>query len=133
MAVYGQYETVAELGRTLTTTVARARPADGGWDLGFDALGSDANYVLKAFHVRYVQEAAGDEAQHFLDRANAQQRAVGLGARHWAPILESGIVGDDAYYVAHYYPRTAQRLARGVGGSGVDASTLYAVVAGTLQ
>jgi hypothetical protein len=82
MAVYGQYETVAELSRTLTTTVSRARPADGGWDLGFDALGSDANYVLKAFHLRFVQDAAGDEAQHFLDRANAQQRAVALGARH---------------------------------------------------
>jgi hypothetical protein len=131
MAVYGQYETVAELGRTRTTTVSRARPADGGWDLGFDDLGSDANFVLKAFHVRQAEDAGGDEAQRFLDRAHAQQRAVELGARHWAPILEAGTAGEDAYYVAHYYPRTAQGLAHTAGG--VDAFTLYAVVAGALQ
>ncbi|MDB5318594.1 MAG: hypothetical protein JWN40_225, partial [Phycisphaerales bacterium] len=131
MAVYGQYETVAELGRTRTTTVSRARPADGGWDLGFDDLGSDANFVLKAFHVRHAEDAGGDEAQRFLDRAHAQQRAVELGARHWAPILEAGTAGEDAYYVAHYYPRTAQGLAHTAGG--VDAFTLYAVVAGALQ
>src|SRR5258706_3943391 len=131
MAVYGQYETVAELGRTLTTTVSRARPADGGWDLGFDALGSDAKFVLKAFHVRHAEDAGGDEAQRFLDRARAQQRAVGLGARHWTPILECGTAGDDAYYVSHYYPRSAAWLARSTGG--VNAFTLYAVVAGTLE
>ena len=63
MGVYGQYETVSELSRNGATTVSRARPADGGWDLGFDALGTDANFILKALHA-----TAGADAEYFLHK-----------------------------------------------------------------
>src|SRR5437762_10582045 len=116
MAVYGQYETVAELGRSGATTVSRARPADGGWDLGFDALGTDAVFAVKAFHVRHAQDAGGEEIARLLGRVRAQQRAVELGARHWASILQAGTAGTDAYYVTHYYPRSAEKLAHAPGG-----------------
>src|SRR5688500_5334836 len=98
MAVYGQYETVAELGRTGITSVCRARPADGGWDLGFSDLGTDATFALKAFHVRRAEDAGGAEHNRFLDRVRAQQRvADSAGVAHWAPILSAGVVRDDAY------------------------------------
>lgn len=131
MAVYGQYETVTELGRSASTSVSRARPADGGWDLGFDDLGTDANFALKAFHVRNAEDAGGIESKRFLERVRCQKKMVDSGAKHWAPIIESGNAGADAYYVTPYYPRTAHRLAH--SPTGIDAATLYAVIHGTLQ
>src|SRR2546423_15554888 len=121
MAVYGQYETVSELGRTGITSVSRARPADGGWDLGFDDLGTDANFALKAFHVRRAEDAGGEEHKRFLERVRGQKRiAESAGVKHWAPILDLGIVREDAYYVTRYYPRTAARLAQ--SGHAIDGA-----------
>jgi hypothetical protein len=135
MAVYGQYETVSELGRTGTTSAWRARPHDGGWDLAFTSgpeLGSDAQFAIKAFHVRRAEDAGGAEHEKFLGRVRAQKRtAEAPGAAHWAPILEAGIARDAAYYVTRYYPRTAARLA--ASPHPADAAELYAVAAGILQ
>ena len=131
MAVYGQYETVTELGRKGSTSVSRARPADGGWELGFYDLGTDANFALKAFHVRSAEDAGGIESRRFLERVRCQKKMADSGAKHWAPIIESGTARGDAYYVTSLYSRTAHRLAH--SGAGVDAATLYAVIHGALQ
>src|SRR4051812_40351655 len=126
MAVYGQFETVAEVGRARASAVHRARPADGGWDLGFDDLGSDASYAVKVLLVRSAGEAGADEAVRFLERARDQRRAADARPRHWAPVIEAGQVrqGDGAaYYVTTCFPSSAEHVA----GSGrpAGARTLY--------
>ena len=131
MAVFGQYETVAELGRNSSTCVFRARPADGGWDLGFDDLGSDANFAIKTFHVRNAEDAGGSETGRFLERVRAQKRIAAASALHWVPVLDTGTAGGNAYCVMPYYPRSAAKLAHAQGG--INADTLHAIVIGTLQ
>lgn len=131
MPVYREYETVAELGRNGSTCVYRARPADGGWDLRFDDLGTDSIFALKTFRVRNAEDAGGTETSRFLERVRAQKRVVVSGAQHWAPIIDTGKAGGEAYYVAPYYPRTAAKIAAEPGG--VSAEALYAIVVGTLQ
>lgn len=131
MPVYGEYETVAELGRNGSTCVYRARPADGGWDLGFDDLGTDSIFALKTFRVRNAEDAGGTETSRFLERVRAQKRVVVSGALHWAPIIDTGKAGAEAYYIAPYYPRTAAKMAAEPGG--ISAEALYGIVVGTLQ
>ncbi|HEY7116922.1 MAG TPA: hypothetical protein VH475_10070 [Tepidisphaeraceae bacterium] len=141
MAVYGQFETVAELGRSGPCSAWRARLADGGWDLGFNELGSDANYVVKVFHVRNgggAEEAdaaaagAAQETARFLDCVRAHKRVADAGARHWAPVFEAGATPrGDAFYVTQFYPRTAATLLR--SPDPIDGATLYAIVAGAVD
>src|SRR3954453_23876213 len=107
MPVYGQFETVTELGRSGPCSVYRARTADGGWDLTFGELGSDANYVIKIFHSDALPDPATavDEVHRFLDRVRGQRRIAEAGATHWAPVLDAGTTPHgDAYYVSAYYP-----------------------------
>jgi hypothetical protein len=133
MAVYGQYETVAELGRSGSVSVYRARPADGGWELGFDELGSDAKYVLKVFQPRSAEDAGAGERRKFLGCVRSQKRAADAGAPHWAPILDAGESRGQAYYVTEYYPRSAFALARTASGRGsIDPQMLFALTEGTL-
>src|SRR4051794_40006978 len=138
MAVYGQYETVAELGRTAITSVSRARPADGGWDLTFgpggeNDLGSDAQFALKAFHVRRAEDAGEAERKRVLDRVRAQKRVADAdGVKHWAPILDAGVARADVYYVTRYSPRTAAKLANDRAHP-ADARSLHAIITGALK
>src|SRR5688572_2700852 len=128
MAVYGQYETVAELGRSGSVTVYRARPADGGWELGFDELGSDANFALKVFQPRSAEDAGAAERRRFLERVRAQKRAFDAGSRHWAPIFDAGESRGQAFYATEFFPRTAEKLS----GPAIDPHSLYGVVEGVL-
>jgi hypothetical protein len=135
MPVYGQFETVSELGRSGPYAVYRARTADGGWDLTFGDLGSDANYLIKVLHADALPDpqAAADEVRRFLDRVRSQRRIAESGASHWAPVLDAGTTArGDAYYVANLYPRSAASLAHPSAGP-IDAPTLHAVVAGILD
>lgn len=131
MPVFGEYETVAELGRNGSTCVYRARPADGGWDLGFEDLGTDSIFAIKTFRVLNAEDAGGTETSRFLERVRAQKRVAVSGAQHWAPIIDTGKAGVDAYYVAPYYPRSAGKIAK--TAAGVSAEALYGIVVGTLQ
>ncbi|MEZ0265389.1 MAG: hypothetical protein ACAI43_11740, partial [Phycisphaerae bacterium] len=135
MAVYGQFETVAEVGRTRGSAVHRARPADGGWDLGFDDLGTDASYAVKVFLVRTAENAGDDEVSKFLQRARAQKRAADGQSKHWVPIVDAGEIKGrgEAYYATAYLPSSAARLATAPAGQGVDARALYEIVTGTLE
>ncbi|HYE18030.1 MAG TPA: hypothetical protein VEA69_06280, partial [Tepidisphaeraceae bacterium] len=135
MAVYGQFETVAEVGRTRGSAVHRARPADGGWDLGFDDLGTDASYAVKVFLVRTAENAGDDEVSKFLQRARAQKRAADAQAKHWVPIVDAGEVKarGEAYYATAYLPSSAARLAHAPTGQGVDARALHEIVTGMLE
>jgi len=131
MAIYGQFETTGEVGRTRGSAVYRARPADGAWDLGFDDLGSDASYAVKVFLVRTAENAGEDEAHRFLNRARDQKRAADAQSRHWAPIVEAGETRSEAYYATTYFPCSAAKLA--AAKSPVDARVLYEMVVGILQ
>lgn len=132
MAVYGSYETVAELGRAGSVSTSRARPADGGWELGFDDLGSDATFVVKAWAVRAAEDAGREEIRRFLERVRAQKRVAEADTKHWAGIVEAGTTPrGDAYYVTPYFPRTAARLA--ADRTPPDADTLYVIVIGILE
>src|SRR4051812_21518878 len=114
MPVYGQFETVTELGRTGPYSTYRARAADGGWDVTFGELGSDATYVLKVLHADLIlgPAAAAEEGRRFLERVRSQRRLGDIGATHWVPILDAGTTATgDAYYAAPFYPRTAATLA----------------------
>ncbi len=77
----------------------------------------------------FAEDAGGVEAQRFHECVRAQRRAAEQ-SKHWAPILEAGTAGNEAYYVTQYYPGTAARLAEGQGP--VDGRTLYEVVTGIL-
>src|SRR5687767_3194424 len=130
MGVYGQYETVAELGRSGSVTMYRARPADGGWELGFDELGSDANFAIKVFQPRSAEDAGAAERKRFLDRVRTQKRVSDAGSRHWAAVLDAGEWRGQAYYTTEYFPRSAQWLVD--AGGARDPRTLYGVVEGVL-
>src|SRR5688572_2849901 len=137
MGVYGQYETVAELGHVGPVAVYRARPADGGWDLGFDELGSDANFVLKVFQPANAGDegAAAAERKRFLNCARTQKRCADAGGRHWAPVLDAGEAKGQAFFVSEYFPRTARSIGRdGEDGGvhGTNARSLFAITEGTL-
>src|SRR6185503_16759759 len=129
MAVYGQYETVAELARSGSVTVYRARPADGGWELGFDELGSDANFSIKVFQPRSAEDAGSAERRKFLECVRAQKRVADSGSPHWAPVLDAGEWRGQAYYTTEFFPRTADQLC---GGAGRDPRTLFSIIEGTL-
>src|SRR5688500_11550979 len=100
MTIYGQLETVAEVGRCRGSAVHRPRPACEGRDLGSVVLGTDASYAVKVFLVRTAENAGTDEVSKFLQRARAQKRAADGQSKHWVPIDDAGEVKGrgEAYY-----------------------------------
>ncbi len=118
MTKYGQYETVREVFRGGLGGVWTARRLGGD--------GSDS-YVVKT--VRNSPDAAGAganvAAEQFVAAARAQERAAGNKGAHWAPIHETSLSPEGAYYVTDQYLGSVQRLV--MGRARVDGKTLRTI------
>src|SRR5687767_9550213 len=105
MAVFGRYESMQELSRSPFGSVYSAKPVG--------EAGATASFIIKTFNPRGldVDELKADpDVKRFLQRVEVQQKAATSGSVHWAPIIESGVAREGAYYVSKFYPSSGARL-----------------------
>lgn len=148
MPVFGRFETVREISQTGLGSVWTAREAGGDTpSLSATAmlrstLNPTEQYVIKLFQPMGV--APGDtlfdaEAEIFLQRCEAQRRAVRAGAKHWARIHDAGRFDEGAYCVQDAHARSVQQLlVRKVdlwrnGASRDPGSILRSIILGTVE
>jgi len=125
MKVFGGYEVAIELSRTPFGAVYSAKPAG--------AQGRP-EFLVKTFNPEGLPEdrLAGDpQIAEFLERAEVQRKAAQPPSTHWAPILETGIAPEGAFYVSRFYPSSAHRLF--LGKVRLDAAMLHAIASGVVE
>ena len=106
MASFGRFESVRELHRTGFTVVYSGR----------DAASPEEKFALKVFQPSSMilgEDQVKTESRRFLDSAGIQQKVVDGGARHWAPIHESGANPEGTFYITDKYDRSLQQLIDG--------------------
>lgn len=126
MAVFGRYESMQELSRSPFGSVYSARPVG--------EAGASASFIIKTFNPRGldVEELKADpDVKRFLERVEVQQKAAASGSLHWAPIIESGVAREGAYYVSKFYPSSAARLIK--GKVRLEPVVLHSIVRNTLE
>ena len=106
MASFGRFESVRELHRTGFTVVYSGRVA----------ASAEAKFALKVFQPSSMilgEDQVKTESRRFLDSAGIQKKVVDGGARHWAPIHESGSTPEGTFYITDKYDRSLQQLIDG--------------------
>ena len=126
MSTIGNYEIIKEVACTPVVQVCRVKTAGK----------PDGSLVVKRCAPR--QDGFIDckpVIKSFLDSARTQNLIASSSESHWAPIYEIGEDEDGGYYVADYYPGSAQKLIVGkVRLSGAGLLTLVrAVLAGLAE
>src|SRR4051812_40448796 len=129
MTAFGNYEIIQELYRGPVGAVVRAR-----------LPGQPGEVAIKIFDPSMMGLLESDAAtQTFLDRAALQKLLAERGAKHWAPVHEIQSTDYGAYYVADFYPLTAEGLANGQAPADgqapppLDAAGLHAVVTSVVK
>lgn len=126
MSTVGHYEIIKEVASTPVVQVCRVKTATK----------PDGSLVVKRCAPR--QDGFIDckpVIKSFLDSARTHQSVASKPGSHWAPIHEIGEDEDGGYYVADFYPGSAQKLVVGkVRLSATGLLTLIrAVVAGLVE
>jgi len=104
VAIFGNYEAVAQHARTVGATVWSARPVGAS---------SPPTFAVKSFDPSgsgWEEERVTMERESFLDGIRTQLKVAAGDGQHWAPILESGTEEDKPFFVTKYYRRSVQWL-----------------------
>ncbi|MCJ7728952.1 MAG: hypothetical protein MUO27_03615, partial [Sedimentisphaerales bacterium] len=119
MPSFGRYKTVRELYRIGFVVLYSGRAEDS----------PEEKFAIKAFQPSALlleKERAKAESDLFLNSAAVQQRVSASGAQHWAPIFESGLSPDGAFYVTNKYDHSLQQLID--GRVKLTAQALHAII-----
>jgi len=106
MKRFGRYQTVHELYSIGFTVVYSGRAQDNPEEI----------YAVKVFQPSAIlleEHRAQTETDLFLNSAQVQQKLTASKAQHWAPVHESGLSPNGAFYVTDKYDRSLQQLISG--------------------
>ena len=123
MARYGRYETLEELYRTPSGSIARATRSDSAGPTVVKVFEPDPGFV--------GAERLEEQVAAFVAAAGVQQSVAAAGSSHWAPIHEFGRVPGGAFYVTTQYPLSTQKLLS--GKVRLPATQLFAVADGVVK
>jgi peptidyl-prolyl cis-trans isomerase B (cyclophilin B) len=123
MARYGRYETLEELYRTPSGSVARATRSESAGPTVVKVFEPDPGFVSA--------ERLEEQVAAFVAAAGVQQSVAAAGSSHWAPIHEFGRVPGGAFYVTTQYPLSAQKLI--TGKVRLQAPQLFALANGVVK